>query len=231
MKLQQAQILYGIYDVKPNTSEHMIRTDLVTAIEAGLQWLQIRDKKYQKNLWPLWREINDLMASQQRQLIINDQIDLVDYLLTHQQNSQLQRPGIHLGQGDMSLVSARAQLPSDTIIGITCHNSLELAEQALAQSASYVAFGRFFSSKTKPGPGYADIQTIFKCKELLAMRIQTNPQQAKAKIAVIGGISADTITPLLQTPADLFAVSHDIWGGSKPIPQAIMALHKHLNSL
>ena len=59
--------------------------------------------------------------------------------------------GLHLGQTDGSLSAARALLGRQAIIGATCHAQLELAEQAVAEGASYVAFGRFFNSSTKPG--------------------------------------------------------------------------------
>ncbi len=38
--------------------------------------------------------------------------------------------GVHLGQGDGSIVEAVARLPKDVLIGRSCNNSIELAEQA-----------------------------------------------------------------------------------------------------
>ena len=56
--------------------------------------------------------------------------------------------GCHLGQKDMSLLDAR-KLLGKKIIGITCHNSLKLAKVAIKDGADYIAFGAFFSTKTK----------------------------------------------------------------------------------
>ena len=92
-------------------------------------------------------------------------------------------------------------LGKDAIIGSTCHAQLELAEQASREGASYVAFGRFFNSLTKPGAPAADLALI---------------EQAKARIklpvAVIGGITLDNAAPLVEHGADLLAVIHGLFG-------------------
>ena len=74
-------------------------------------------------------------------LIINDDAELAARLGV----------GLHLGQSDGSLSAARALLGRKAIIGGTCHAQLELAEAAAKEGVSYVAFGRFFNSNTKPG--------------------------------------------------------------------------------
>ena len=61
-----------------------------------------------------------------------------------------QADGVHLGATDGSLRDARRLLPAKTIIGASCYNDLPLARQAIADGASYVAFGACFASTTKP---------------------------------------------------------------------------------
>ena len=48
----------------------------------------------------------------------------------------------------MSLIKAK-KIVGNKIIGITCHNSIKLAKVAIKKKASYIAFGAFFSTKTK----------------------------------------------------------------------------------
>ncbi len=48
----------------------------------------------------------------------------------------------------MNILKARKIL-KNKIIGITCHNSINLAKEAIAYGANYLAFGAFYSSKTK----------------------------------------------------------------------------------
>ena len=48
----------------------------------------------------------------------------------------------------MNIANAR-KLIGNKIIGITCHNSIKLAKVAIKNKADYLAFGAFYSSKTK----------------------------------------------------------------------------------
>src|SRR5690606_22388784 len=77
---------------------------------------------------------------------------------------------------------------------------LSLAEQAIDDGASYVAFGRFFNSNTKPGAPAADAALL---------------QQARARfqqpIVAIGGITLETAPALIAQGADLIAVIHALF--------------------
>jgi thiamine-phosphate pyrophosphorylase len=48
----------------------------------------------------------------------------------------------------MDIKNAR-KIIGKKIIGITCHNSIKLAKAAIKENADYIAFGAFFSTKTK----------------------------------------------------------------------------------
>ena len=108
--------------------------------------------------------------------------------------------GVHLGQTDGSLATARQQLGTDAIIGATCHARLELAKQAAAEGASYLAFGRFFNSLTKPGAPAATPEML---------------EQARARFALplvaIGGITLDNGAGLIARGADMLAVIHALF--------------------
>ena len=69
--------------------------------------------------------------------------------------------GCHLGQKDMNILDAR-KLLGKKIIGVTCHNSLKLAKIAIKDGADYVAFGAFFSTKTKKVKYKANIRILKK---------------------------------------------------------------------
>jgi len=205
--------LYGIYTVPKNAIASQVSQDIKIAIERGLHWLQIRDKYDQRRLWPLWVDIAQLCQSHKVQLIVNDHIDLLLYLLEKSAIS-ISSPGLHIGQDDLTIQQARPMLPSSTIIGVTCHNSVQLAQQAAALGASYVAFGRFFKSSTKPLAATASPDTVVECQH----QLPTTP------IAVIGGITTVTLQKLLPLNAQLYAVSGAIWHGSVGIGPAVEAL-------
>jgi len=111
--------------------------------------------------------------------------------------------GVHLGQGDGSIVEAVERLPKNVLIGRSCNNSIELAEQAIADGANYVAFGAIYATDTKPEAGLIGLQTLI---------------QAKAKfdipICAIGGLTVENAGVVIDAGADLCAVISDILGQS-----------------
>ena len=115
---------------------------------------------------------------------------------------RVQASGVHLGQEDCSLPKARALLGEDAIIGITCHHRLELARAAKANGADYLAFGRFYNSKTKPGAPPADASVLTQARAL------------GLPVTAIGGITTDNAEPLITAGADLLAVVGGLFGGT-----------------
>ena len=114
--------------------------------------------------------------------------------------------GCHLGQKDMNIYDAR-KLLGKKIIGITCHNSSKLAKIALKNGADYIAFGSFFSTKTKKIKYKADINILNKLK--LSKNIP---------IVAIGGINKLNYKKLLLNKADFLAISGYVWKNKKLKP-------------
>lgn len=162
------------------------------ALDGGVTLLQYRDKSGDEAR--RLREASELLKLCERyktRLIINDDAELAARLGV----------GVHLGQTDGSLPDARALLGHRAVVGATCHGSLELARKAKADGATYVAFGRFFASHTKP-----DAPAV--PQELLGqVRASVN-----LPIAVIGGITVDNAPQLVEHGADLLAVVHGLFG-------------------
>ena len=68
--------------------------------------------------------------------------------------------GCHIGQKDMNYKKSRKILGKNKIIGITCHNSKNLALKAKRVKANYIAFGSFFKSSTKKSPFKANLAIL-----------------------------------------------------------------------
>lgn len=182
--------LYAITDSQLLAGRFLSHVE--AALEGGVCLLQYRDKG--DDAARRLREAEALMQLCERygtQLIINDDAELAARLGV----------GVHLGQTDGPLTPARALLGRNAIIGSTCHASLNLAAQAASEGASYVAFGRFFNSLTKPGAPAASLELIEQARA-----------QVKLPIAVIGGITLDNAAPLVAHGADLLAVIHGLFG-------------------
>jgi thiamine-phosphate pyrophosphorylase len=125
-------------------------------------------------------------------LIINDDVELARYLGA---------AGVHLGKDDITLTDARARLGEDAIIGVSCYNDYARADVAATQGADYVAFGRFFSSATKPQAVQADVRLLQQAKQHLDI-----------PVVAIGGITPANGGELVKAGADLLAVIHGLFG-------------------
>lgn len=108
--------------------------------------------------------------------------------------------GVHLGQRDGAIDEARALLGADAVIGQTCHASLDLALSAQAAGADYVAFGRFFPSRTKPDAAPASLGLLPRARGVLDI-----------PIVAIGGVTVDNAPELLRRGADAIAVIHGLF--------------------
>lgn len=158
----------------------------------GIAVLQYRRKKVTKEDQVYEVEyMKALCAEYTVPFVINDDLEMaVKYGV-----------GVHLGQDDGSIADAAAQLPQGVLIGCSCNNSLELAEQAIAEGANYVAFGAIYATDTKPEAGNIGLETL---------------KQAKAKLNVpicaIGGLTVENSDVVITAGADLCAVISDILG-------------------
>ena len=108
--------------------------------------------------------------------------------------------GVHIGQNDMDYFSSRELLGGDAIIGITCHNSKELAFKAASSGADYVAFGAFFETQTKAAKYRAELEILEWWQEAVEI-----PSVA------IGGITVDNAQQVISAGADFIAVSSGVW--------------------
>jgi thiamine-phosphate pyrophosphorylase len=182
----------GVYVI---TDSVLLQGRLVASVEAavqgGAQIVQYRDKSNnpQQRLTEA-QQLKQLCQHYNVPLIINDDIELAVQL----------EVGVHLGQQDGSIAVARQRLGKEAIIGATCHNSRTFAQQAAQEGASYLAFGAFYPSSTKPLAQAAELHTLTQAKQLFNL-----------PIVAIGGITLDNAAPVIAAGADYVAVISDIF--------------------
>ena len=139
-----------IYLISPNKIEDdEFYTNLSLVLKSGkVSYFQLRLKKETiKNKLIIGKKILTICKKYKVKFLVND-----DPLLSKKLNAD----GCHLGQKDMSIAEAR-KIVGSKIIGITCHNSINLAKAAIRDKANYIAFGAFFSTKTKNVKFYYNI--------------------------------------------------------------------------
>lgn len=189
------EIRRGLYAI---TDSRLIQGELLTerveqVIQGGARIIQYRDKTLARGER---RQQAETLARLCRQhdvpLIINDDVTLA---------AAIDAAGVHIGRHDADIAATRRQLGPAAIIGVSCYNRMELAVQAAAAGADYVAFGRFFPSSTKPDAVQAEPALL-----------QAARQAIDLPIVAIGGITPENAVELVRAGADLLAVIHGVFG-------------------
>jgi thiamine-phosphate pyrophosphorylase len=112
--------------------------------------------------------------------------------------------GTHLGFDDGDLREARAALEPGAILGASCYDDLQRARAAASAGASYIAFGAFFASGTKPLARRAPLSLLPTAREM------------RLPVVAIGGIDADNGGRLLAAGADILAVLGVVFASDDP---------------
>jgi thiamine-phosphate pyrophosphorylase len=174
------------------------RDDLVAVARAALQggaaMLQYRDKS--GDAGRRLREAQELAALCRAfavPLIINDDVELA---------RASGAAGVHLGEDDEAIGDARAALGSGAIIGVSCYDSLQRAQDAAAAGADYLAFGAFFLSTTKPGARHATPDLLRDARGI------------DLPLVAIGGITHENGGSLIAAGADYLAIVSGVFGAS-----------------
>ena len=195
-----------IYLISPNKISNSFYSNLKLVLKKlKSKFFQLRLKSYSQNKKIIiGKKIKNICKKNNVKFIIND-----DPLLA----LKLDADGCHLGQKDMNIKTAKKIL-GKKIIGITCHNSMNLAKKAIKAKADYIAFGAFNQSKTKKTNYVASVKILNKVKKL-----------TKIPTVAIGGINAVNYKNLLLNNANFLAISGYIWKNKKYKPlQAVERL-------
>jgi thiamine-phosphate pyrophosphorylase len=188
-------LIQGLYAVTPDIENTDLLLEKVTLVlQGGARVLQYRNKLADASLredqasalLPICRQYH-------APLIINDDVALCQFL---------DADGVHLGGADGDIAAARQLLGAHKIIGASCYNRLDLAEQAAAQGASYIAFGACFASSTKPHAPVAPLDLFTQAKHL------------GLPIVAIGGVTLENARLVIQSGADAVAVINALFASS-----------------
>ena len=181
--------------IKDNLFYYNLKKVLKTRKVSHFQ-LRLKNQKRYKKIF-IGKKIKKICKKYNVKFLVNDDPQLA---------KKLNSDGCHLGQKDMSILKARKIL-KNKIIGITCHNSINLIKKAVKDNASYIAIGAFFASRTKKVKFKASIELLNYAKNI------TN-----IPIIPIGGIKFSNYKKLLLNKANFLAISGYIWNNKKYKP-------------
>ena len=189
-----------IYLISPNKIEdNDFYEDLSLVLKSRkVSFFQLRLKNETiKNKLTIGKKIKKICKKYNVKFLVNDDPRLAKIL---------NADGCHLGQKDMDILKARKIL-KNKIIGITCHNSINLCKKAIKRGADYLALGAFYSSKTKKVRYKANLKILRSAKKI------TN-----TPVVAIGGIKLSNYKKLLLNKANFLAISGYIWNNKKYKP-------------
>lgn len=178
--------MYYVTDSKLLSEKHNLFESIELAILGGATLIQLREKDIStKDFYEKALKVKQICDKYNIPLIINDRVDIA---LATDAN------GVHLGQEDMPLKTARKLLGNDKIIGISAHTMKE-AVQAQKDTADYIGVGAMYATSTKTDTDIVSIDKLAQIKSELDI-----------PVVAIGGINKDTIPSLYPAMVDGLAI-------------------------
>tara|TARA_B100000035_G_scaffold310364_1_gene318049 strand:- start:491 stop:1105 length:615 start_codon:yes stop_codon:yes gene_type:complete len=196
LRSSKKKFIYLISPLKIDTFFYNNLIKILKQNKVSIFQLRLKKKSFQKKL-TIGRKIKRICKKFNVKFLINDDVNLT---------KKLDADGCHLGQKDMNIFEAK-KIIGNKVIGITCHNSIKLAKEAIKNKADYLAFGAFYSSKTKKTKYRADLKILKKIKKI-----------TKIPVVAIGGINSDNYKNLLLNNANFLAISGYIWNNKNLKP-------------
>ena len=167
--------IYFITDSTPYTEKEFL-SRVGSALAGGVDLIQLREKeRTTREYIDLAQKVHALAKQFNVPLIIDDRIDVA--LAAHTE-------GVHLGQSDMPVKTAREILGDDIIIGATA-KTVEQALEAFEQGADYLGVGAIYPTTTK-------VKTVLTSTQMLDKICKAVPIPVNA----IGGLNKDNIDVL-----------------------------------
>lgn len=185
----------GLYLITPDDPDIARLLARVEAVIDQAALLQYRHKAAPPALRGIQAEaLAQLCERHGVPLVVNDDVDLARAL----------GAGVHVGEHDAGVRAARAMLGAEALVGASCYDDPERARAAAAAGASYIAFGAFFPSGTKPQARRAHPELLRDAAGLGLPRV------------AIGGITPDNAAQLVAAGADLLAVIGGVFDAPDP---------------
>lgn len=195
--------LYGIADISGAAG----RTEVELAeayLAAGVTVLQLRMKEASREAV---REVLAQIAPRAREagcsLVLNDDPGLA---------SEFPGVGVHLGQGDVSPVEARATLGEGPLIGWSTHDLADV-QRAAELPVDYIGFGPIFSAMGK------HLSAKDHREPMVAVGLASLSHvvaEATVPVVAIGGIDKRSLVSVMQTGACAAAVISAVSRAAEP---------------
>lgn len=159
------------------------------AAAAGVDVVQLREKNLSlREKFELGKKIKRICREYGITFIVNDRVDLA---------LALDADGVHLGQSDLPLVSARRILGSDKIIGLTAWQEDEISAAEL-DGADYLGVGAIYETKSKK---------LNSAKNGIGLqKLENIRRQTELPLVAVGGLNQENSALAVKKGADTISV-------------------------
>jgi len=212
IELLEAQSNYPLQKILNENDLYFITLDnenlfekIKNLLEGGIKIIQLRFKKGKDsdNL-KFAIKVRELCDDYGVLFLINDRVDIA---------LASKADGVHLGQDDMDIKSARNILGFSKIIGISASNELDI-KKAIQDGCDYLGIGPVFATTTKKGKAPLGIKTL-----------KSLTKDISIPWFAIGGIKQENISLLKENNIRKVAIISDLINSENPKEKAIMIIN------
>ncbi|MFJ8265122.1 thiamine phosphate synthase [Peribacillus asahii] len=206
---KQSMLLYAVTD-RAWLGEQSLAEQVEQTIQGGATFIQLREKNlpYEDFLKEA-QQIKKITDAYNVPFVINDNVEVAIACAAN---------GIHIGQDDMDLSTARNMIGDDKILGVSVQ-TVEQARLAEKGGADYVGVGAVFTTSTKLDATALPLRTL-----------EAICQSVSIPVVAIGGINEKNILQLSGSGIDGVAVVSAIFAKQdiKKASQELLALSKQI---
>ena len=205
--------LYGIVDL--GYVEESAAVDMVHAmIRGGVDLIQLRGKNVViEKLTDIAAELHKVTSDSGVPLVVNDHAQIA---------REVPVEGVHVGQDDASVNSARTTVGRPIWVGKSTH-SVEQARAAQREGADYIGFGPLYATPTKPDYIPIGLSPISQVQD-----------EIRCPIFCIGGIKLENLPDVTAAGAKRVVIvsgllqAHDVVGYAARCKQLLTTVNQSL---
>lgn len=188
----------GVYLVTEEAlSESRLSEEVaLAALAAGVRIVQVREKEgTARRALEIALALRGVSRAHRALLLVNDRIDLA---------LAAEADGVHLGQNDLPVATARAILGPDALIGLSITDPAQLEAPAVRE-ADYLGVGAVFPTTSKADARYTGLELLAAARAAVDL-----------PIVAIGGITAENAAAAVRAGADVLAAISAITAAPDP---------------
>ncbi|BBO16867.1 thiamine phosphate synthase [Candidatus Brocadia pituitae] len=195
--------------ISSNLMKKSLEEVLQDVIEGGADAIQLREKTMSDHEFLIIaRQVRKVTAQSKTVFIVNDRVEIA---------RKADADGLHIGQSDIDITTARNILGHNKIIGVSTH-TISQARRAQQSGADYIGAGPVFSTATKSYEPPVGLDYV---------------QQVKKEITIpfvaVGGINIGNVQEVLHAGGRRIAIcsaiicSENIIGVTRVFKDLLMA--------